>query len=107
MTKSADNPQLRIKSYFAATVAAAVEQASRELGPDALLVEQREAPPEAAHLGKYEVVFGLNPGPPPDPLRDELKDLRRQMDELRATIQSAPAAPIPHQAADLHAFLRE
>jgi len=107
MTKSADNTQLRIKSYFAATVAAAGEQASRELGPDALLVEQREAPPEAAHLGKYEVVFGLNPGPAPDPLRNEMKELRRQMDELRASFQGSQAAPVPHDAADLHSFLRD
>lgn len=54
------NPQqLHVKSFFAATVKEAIEQAHRELGPDALLLKTREAPPEARHLGKCEVVLGV------------------------------------------------
>lgn len=58
MTES--NPGLHVKSYFAASVAAAMGQARSELGPDALIVNCREAPPEARHLGAYEVVFGVS-----------------------------------------------
>lgn len=50
---------MKLKSYFAGSVEAAVSQASKELGPDALLVYSREAPPEARYLGAYEVVFSL------------------------------------------------
>ena len=59
---------LYVKSFFAASVPAAMEQARRELGADALLLNSRQAPPEARHLGDYEVVFGTWPetaGPAP------------------------------------------
>jgi flagellar biosynthesis protein FlhF len=51
---------LYVKSFFAASIPAAMEQAQRELGPDALLLNAREAPAEAGHLGEFEVVFGVN-----------------------------------------------
>jgi len=51
--------QLHVKSFFAATVKEALGQAHRELGPDALLLKTREAPPEARHLGACEVVLGV------------------------------------------------
>ena len=35
-----------------------MEIAQREMGPDALLLDCRPAPPEVRHLGKMEVVFG-------------------------------------------------
>ena len=34
--------------------------ARQELGPDAMLVNSRKAPPEARHLGEYEVVFAID-----------------------------------------------
>ncbi len=52
---------LHVKSFFAATVKEALEQGHAELGPDALLVNAREAPPEARHLGLCEVVLGVGP----------------------------------------------
>jgi flagellar biosynthesis protein FlhF len=51
---------LYVKSFFAASIKAAIDQAQRELGPDALLLNVREAPAEARHLGEYEAVFGGN-----------------------------------------------
>ena len=48
---------MRMKSYFANSVQVAMEQARRELGPDATLVTSQSAGPEARHLGEYEVVF--------------------------------------------------
>src|SRR5512145_2969238 len=50
---------MRLKSYFAGTVEAAIALAARELGENAMLVYSREASPEARYLGRYEVVFGL------------------------------------------------
>jgi flagellar biosynthesis protein FlhF len=49
---------MRLKSYFADTIEAAMTLAARELGEDAMLVYSREASAEAKYLGNYEVVFG-------------------------------------------------
>ncbi len=51
---------LYVKSFFAASIHAAMEQAQRELGSDALLLNVRESPLEARHLGDFEAVFGAN-----------------------------------------------
>jgi flagellar biosynthesis protein FlhF len=61
MPNAAKSGNLYVKSFFAASVPAAMEQARRELGADALLLNSREAPAEARHLGEYEVVFGAWP----------------------------------------------
>jgi flagellar biosynthesis protein FlhF len=55
-------PQIRVKSYFAASVSDAIDLARRELGADAFLLDSRQAPPEARHLGSMEVVFGDDSG---------------------------------------------
>lgn len=110
---------MKLKSYFADTVEAAMSQASRELGDDALLVYSREAHPEARYLGAYEVVFALSPataaGPPgalaeaPPPVLGsglpprsdreiaherfsrELELLRRKVDRLASAASAGPA----------------
>ena len=51
---------MRMKSYFASSVQAAMEQARRELGSEATLVTSHSAGPEARHLGEYEVVFATD-----------------------------------------------
>ncbi|MFN7926179.1 MAG: hypothetical protein U0Q16_39135 [Bryobacteraceae bacterium] len=48
---------MKLKSYFASTVEAAIALATRDLGDDALLIYSREASPETRYLGRYEVVF--------------------------------------------------
>jgi flagellar biosynthesis GTPase FlhF len=48
---------MKIKSYFAASVEAAISQAKQELGEKAMLMNSRKAMPESRHLGEYEVVF--------------------------------------------------
>ena len=48
---------MKIKSYFAPTVEDAMAMARRELGPEAMLVNSRRAPPEPRGRGEYEVVF--------------------------------------------------
>ena len=50
---------MRIKSFFAASVEQAIQEARQELGPDAMLITSRRSSPEARSLGAYEVVFGL------------------------------------------------
>ncbi len=81
-------------------------QASQELGPDAILVNSRKAPPESRNLGEYEVVFateaageaapgpdraGAFPGsagaPVPDRLSAEVADLKRELEGMRRAIQ--------------------
>ncbi|MBX9599724.1 MAG: hypothetical protein K2X35_01925 [Bryobacteraceae bacterium] len=52
---------LRLKSYFASSVEAAVALARQQLGGDAMILDARPAKPEARYLGKYEVVFGMAP----------------------------------------------
>jgi flagellar biosynthesis protein FlhF len=104
---------MKLKSYFSATVEAAMEMARKELGEEALLVNARPATPETRYLGAYEVVFGLMPpttaqtaAPAPvtahpvserdDDFRAELAELRRQIDRLVLSSGDQPtAAPEP------------
>ena len=98
---------MRIKSYFANSVQAAMRQAHEDLGADAVLIESHATSEEAAHLGQFEVVCGLAEAPARKPARTkraaasastgqdelaaELKMLRSQMDELRSMLKPAPA----------------
>jgi flagellar biosynthesis protein FlhF len=91
---------MRIKSFYAATVEAAVALARREMGPDAMLVQSRKAPLEARHLGEYEVVCAIVPESEPAGtaavaeapssqgvrLAHELAELRKQLDVMGKTI---------------------
>lgn len=64
-------PGLRLKSYFAASVPAAVRLARQELGGHALLVAAREAGRATGAAGGFEVVFAVTPArgmaPPGEP----------------------------------------
>jgi len=55
-----------MKSYFANSFRVAMEQARKELGPDAMLVTTRTSALEARHLGEYEVVFASELPPAPE-----------------------------------------
>lgn len=82
--------QVHVKSYFARSVPDAIESARLELGPDAMLLNTRESPPEARHLGALEVVFGgyqqALPDSPAAAPSDSLEDLRRKVDEIRTLL---------------------
>ena len=84
MPVNVSNQNLFVKSYFASSVDEGMAQARADLGPDALLLNTREAPPEARHLGDYEVVFGMTS----DVARssttgdDATEDLRRRVEEI-------------------------
>ncbi len=83
------NAGLYVKSYFASTIEEAIENAHAELGPEALLLNSRQAPPEARQQGAYEVVFGCKPTVPaiaPRAAVDPVDDLRKRMEELREMV---------------------
>jgi flagellar biosynthesis protein FlhF len=63
---------MKIKSYYSRTVEDAIASARQEMGPEAMLVNSRKAPPEVRHLGEYEVVFA-NVGPAGGPAEASLK----------------------------------
>jgi flagellar biosynthesis protein FlhF len=93
MQNAENSSRLYVKSYFAASVDEALERARVELGPDALLLNEREAPPEARHLGAWEVVFGVRPSLAPSapviaaaPAADSVADLRQSLQELREMV---------------------
>lgn len=89
---------MKVKSYFVSTVAAALAQARQELGPEAVLLETRKAPPEAAHLGDYEVVFGRpaanGAAKPPEtgPEAAGIQRLMREVGQLRSQLERMGAA---------------
>jgi len=98
---------MRIKSFFAASVEQAIQEARQELGPDAMLITSRRSSPEARSLGAYEVVFGLQSAGAPSAkprakapaaadLSGELQNLRAQLQEIKSTLQGARS---PEQAA--------
>jgi len=107
---------METKSYFASSVPAALEIARRELGPEALLVGSRPAPPENRQFGRLEVTFAWNQRP--DMSRSdvhgslaggrqgrgtehalnvqsssaEIEDIRRQIKALRTVVGRAATA---------------
>jgi flagellar biosynthesis protein FlhF len=110
---------MTIKSYFSRTIEEAMAQASQELGPEAMLVNTRKAPPEARHLGEYEVVFAtdaqgsslsqagtqasaalpaaLPAAAPPaaanDRLSLEVADLKRELEGMRRALTRTAFSP--------------
>jgi flagellar biosynthesis protein FlhF len=105
---------MKIKSYFSQTVQDAMAKASQELGSDAMLLNSRKAPPEARHLGEYEVVFatGALPGGvadiPDEPaeaavsqhsggdrLSKEVAELKKELEGMRRTITRSSFAATP------------
>ena len=113
---------MRLKSYFAGTVEAAMELAREELGPDAMLVHSRKTTPETRYLGEYEVVFRAAPpgeilstasarsdirdsgtappAPPLDRLSEEVADLRREMERMVSVLNRSRALAAGFTPAD-------
>ncbi len=107
MNSAAMKPNVTIKSYFADSIESAMDRARKELGPDALLIDTREAPPEAAHLGRVEVVFGWEHPVPGGAERQDrsaavpragVEELQRQLSELREMIGRIAPAAVPEDA---------
>jgi flagellar biosynthesis protein FlhF len=104
---------MRIKSYFASSVAEAMEKARRELGSEAMLMNSKKTEAELRSLGAYEVVFGVPPENPrtseiqPAPAANagngvslqgsndlvrELAELRKQIETVKRSVDRRPAA---------------
>jgi len=82
-------PSTFVKSFFAESVQSAMEHAQVELGTDALLLDSREAPPEARHLGAYEVVFATcseAPEPAAPAPASGVETLLLQLKEIREMV---------------------
>src|SRR3954463_9120556 len=92
MRDSNSTQKMFVKSYFDFSIEDATERAVAELGPDVLLLDTRDAPAEARHLGPYEIVFGVRltarPGSAPAPAQDQdqVGELRQQVAEIRNLI---------------------
>ena len=97
---------MKIKSYFAASVEAAISQAKQELGEEAMLMNSRKAMPESRHLGEYEVVFACTVvtdqksdpkvraqplAASPDRLSEEIADLRKQLERMASLFNRGAA----------------
>lgn len=94
-------PSMRLKSYFCATVEAAMEMARKELGEDALLVHARPSTAATRSLGALEVVFGLPAGnAPAKPVA--AKTVPAKTAPAKNVVSHSPAAvpsPVPFLAA--------
>ncbi len=111
---------MRIKSYFADSVTDAMEQARRELGSEAMLMDSKKTELELRSLGAYEVVFAIAPeearlseirpfkspqAAAPiyralvearvagDDFAHELAELRKQIETVKRSVDKRPAAP--------------
>ena len=87
-------PSTFVKSFFAESIQAAMEHARVELGTEALLLDSREAPPEARHLGDFEAVFAASSPPHAAPAAQSegVEALRRQVEEIRELLGRMSAA---------------
>ncbi len=102
---------MKMKSYFATTVEAAMALARKELGPEAMLVNSQHTTLENRHYGEYEVVFALMPeegpvasfGPAglgqsaPEPsvkssIAAEMAELRMQIERMASSFAKARAS---------------
>jgi flagellar biosynthesis protein FlhF len=106
MTKTEPSPRFFVKSFFAKSIQDAMAQAREAMGPDALLLDTKAAPPEARHLGQYEVVFGEYADPPAEPeaaggltlAPDALAKMRHSVEEIRDLLGHVTADPQPASA---------
>jgi flagellar biosynthesis protein FlhF len=96
---------MKLKSFFADSIEAAISLARREMGPDAMLMNSKRSNPEAKHLGAYEVVVcaadtepllvaspreARNPASEAarrvDRISQDISDLKHQMDRLALSL---------------------
>lgn len=89
---------MKLKSYFANTVEAAMALARQEMGEDALLMHSRPATPETKYLGAYEVVFAsgsvddaapATPSVPMDRLTRDVAELKRDLSRMAMMLSTA------------------
>lgn len=76
--------------------------ARQELGPEAMLVNSRKAPPESGHSGQYEVVFAVVESRPPlseaaspasDRISADLAEFKKELEAMRRALTRSAFAP--------------
>ena len=95
---------MRIKSYFADSMAEAMDKARAELGPEAMLISSRQTEQDLKELGLYEIVFGVPQAEDArqdgantartvdaasqnsDVILRELTELRKQVESFRSSV---------------------
>jgi flagellar biosynthesis protein FlhF len=103
---------MTLKSFFGTGIKAALDQARLEMGPEAMLVSSRPAPPEARHLGDYEVVVASErpeaAAVPPqrvertEPFASGMAQLEKKLDQVAAAIgRAALGSPAREGAAQI------
>jgi flagellar biosynthesis protein FlhF len=118
---------MRLKTYFATGVDAAMMLARQELGPDAMLVHSKRTAGEAQSLGSHEVVFALPEEVPsvqspanrsvsassiPSGFSEELAGLRSLVEQTNRLVRRSETILKSHNAltgepADLDAVLED
>lgn len=93
---------MRIKSFFSDSTDLAIEMARRELGEEALILNSRSSPPEARHLGAFEVVFAAPEDAPPLP-RSENRRNTASDDQARFPGQTVATNPTRSHPAQTNA----
>src|SRR5262245_61023771 len=115
---------MKIKSYYSRSVEDAMASARQELGPEAMLLNTRKAPPESRHLGDYEVVFATlasqpadtacsepqSAPSPADRLSQEFSELKKELEGMRRALTRTAYAPpqwadMPQDVSDAYATL--
>jgi hypothetical protein len=104
---------MRIKSYFAASVQAAIAMARKEFGEGVTLVTSHVSGPDARHLGQYEVVFAIeeqleNPAELPESTPESQPPVFNEFQQalLEAVqVEAAPAAGLHEKLDQLRALL--
>jgi flagellar biosynthesis protein FlhF len=93
---------VKVKSYYAASVEAAMAAASREMGQDAVLITSRRAGSESQHLGAYEVVFGSTA----EPSTTTATKVPEQANAPAVTAQSSELALLRDEITQMHRAVR-
>jgi flagellar biosynthesis protein FlhF len=93
---------VKVKSYYAASVEAAMAAASREMGQDAVLITSRRAASESQHLGAYEVVFGSTA----EPSTTTATKAPEQANAPAVTAQSSELALLRDEITQMHRAVR-
>lgn len=95
---------MKVKSYYASSIEAAMASAAVEMGSDAVLITSRRTGPDAKQLGEYEVVFGSTTDEPahahPTVTREniaresasllsDVESVRRELEGMRRVLAGA------------------
>ena len=96
---------MRIKSYFAPSVQAAIALARKEFGDDVTLVTSHVASLDNRHLGEYEVVFAIEETIAQEPVVDAPAPVFNQFLQQAIEKPSAPDKDSVTRLEEIHSSL--